>query len=133
WVYRLPSLLGAISAVLLTYWAALAFGSSRMAFLAALLFASTILIGVEARLAKTDAIMTATVVACLGAMARIYLSRFDDEIQKRDGARRDFANAAIFWSAIGVGILVKGPITPMVPALAALVLGVSGRSWRWML
>src|SRR5881227_1934579 len=29
WLYRLPSLLGAIGAVLLTYWAALAFGTRR--------------------------------------------------------------------------------------------------------
>src|SRR6187401_397596 len=34
WLYRIPSLLGAIGAVLLTYWAALAFVSRRMAYLA---------------------------------------------------------------------------------------------------
>ena len=32
WLYRVPSLLGAIGAVLLTYWAALAFVSRRMAY-----------------------------------------------------------------------------------------------------
>ena len=31
WLYRIPSLLGAIGAVLLTYWAALAFVSRRAA------------------------------------------------------------------------------------------------------
>ena len=35
WLYRIPSLIGAIGAVLLTYWAALAFVSRRSAFLAA--------------------------------------------------------------------------------------------------
>ena len=70
WLYRLPSLVGAIAAVLLTFWAARAVTDRRYAFLAALLFASTLLIGVEARLAKTDAILTATVVAALGALAR---------------------------------------------------------------
>src|SRR6187551_3095891 len=34
WLYRIPSVLGAIGAVLLTYWAALAFVSRRMAYLA---------------------------------------------------------------------------------------------------
>ncbi len=55
WLYRIPSLLGAIGAVLLTYWAALAFVSRRAAVLAAVMMAASILLGVEARLAKTDA------------------------------------------------------------------------------
>src|ERR1700674_2947266 len=32
WLYRVPSLLGAIGAVLMTYWTALTFGSRRLAF-----------------------------------------------------------------------------------------------------
>ena len=55
WLYRIPSLLGAIGAVLLTYWAALAFVSRRMAYLAGLMMATSVLLTVEARLAKTDA------------------------------------------------------------------------------
>ena len=55
WLYRLPSLFGAIGAVLATYWAALAFVCRRSALLAALMMASSILLGVEARLATTDA------------------------------------------------------------------------------
>src|SRR6185436_4742032 len=49
WLYRIPSLAGAIGAVLLTYWAALAFVSRRAALLAGLMMASSILLGVEAR------------------------------------------------------------------------------------
>src|SRR5262249_39362934 len=37
WLYRLPSLIGAIAAVLLTYWAGLAFVSRRAALLAGLM------------------------------------------------------------------------------------------------
>src|SRR5262245_18260910 len=37
WVYRIPSLIGAIGAVLLTYWAALSFVSRRAALLAGLM------------------------------------------------------------------------------------------------
>src|SRR5262245_55941398 len=54
WVYRIPSLIGAIGAVLMTYWAALAFVTRRAAVLAALLMCASVLLGVEARLAKTD-------------------------------------------------------------------------------
>ena len=123
WVYRLVSLMGAISAVLLTYWTALAFVTRRNAFLAAVLLASTILLGVEARLAKTDAVVLATVMAAMGALARFYLAPKD---------QRGWRLPLIFWTAIGIGLLVKGPITPMVPVFAALVLAVKDRGARWL-
>src|SRR5215510_8426 len=47
WLYRIPSLLGAIGAVLLTYWCALAFVSRRGALFAALMMASCVFLGVE--------------------------------------------------------------------------------------
>src|SRR5205807_5076359 len=70
WLYRLPSLFGAIGAVLLTYWAALVFVSRRIAYLAALMMATSVLLGVEARLAKTDAALLLCCVAAMGVMAR---------------------------------------------------------------
>src|SRR6202795_2499424 len=42
WVYRIPSLVGAIGAVLLTYWAGLAFVTRRGAVLAALMMCSSV-------------------------------------------------------------------------------------------
>ena len=74
WLYRIPSLIGATGAVLLTYWTALAFVSRRAALLASLMMATSVLLGVEARLAKTDAMLLLTVVAAMGAMARAYLA-----------------------------------------------------------
>src|SRR3974390_3053898 len=73
WLYRIPSLLGAVGAVLLTYWAGLAFVSRRAALLAGLMMASCVLLGAERLLAKTDATLLVTVVAAMGAMARVYL------------------------------------------------------------
>jgi 4-amino-4-deoxy-L-arabinose transferase-like glycosyltransferase len=128
WLYRLPSLLGAIGAVLLTYWAALAFTTRRGAFLAACLLASTILIGVEARLAKTDAVVLATVVASMGALVRIY----QGEAGKDTGWPGTLRLPAIFWTAIALGVLVKGPITPMIPLFAAIVLVIKDRGAAWL-
>jgi 4-amino-4-deoxy-L-arabinose transferase-like glycosyltransferase len=127
WLYRTPSLLGAILAVLFTYAAAAAVTTRRAAFLAASLFAATILLGVEARLAKTDAVVAATVAIAMAALARVYVHRDDPRWRLRT------AWAVLFWAAIGVGILVKGPITPAVPALAAVVLAVRDRSAGWLL
>ena len=121
WLYRLPSLVGAILAVLATYWAALAFVERRNAFIAALLFCATILLGVEARLAKTDAIVAATVAASMGVLARAWLA-----------LPVTLAQRAVFWIAMAIGVLVKGPITPMIPAFAAVALTLWRASARWL-
>ena len=73
--YRVPSLVGALATVLLTYWAALAFLTRRDAFLAAAFMAASLILMVEARLAKTDAVLTACSVAAMGGLARAYLAR----------------------------------------------------------
>jgi 4-amino-4-deoxy-L-arabinose transferase-like glycosyltransferase len=127
WLYRLPSLTGAICAVWLTYWAALAFVGRRAALLAALMMASSIALGVEARLAKTDAVLLACSVAVMGAMARIYLSR-----RATPNIQIGLRLPAILWTAIAAGVLIKGPLILMFAGLTAIALSIVGRSGRWI-
>src|SRR5262245_55364027 len=96
WLYRIPSLIGAVGAVLLTYWAALAFVSRRAAMLAGLMMASSIMLGIERLIAKTDAMLLLTVVAAMGALARAYLS----EQRERLDAASAWTVAAVFWTAL---------------------------------
>jgi 4-amino-4-deoxy-L-arabinose transferase-like glycosyltransferase len=127
WLYRLPSLAGAIATVLLTYWALLAFVSARLALLGAGLMAACVLLGVEARIAKTDAVLAACAVASMGALARIWLdwTRSLPFVPSRQ-------TWLVFWSATALAILIKGPIVPMVWGLAILVLSIGQRSLRWL-
>ena len=129
WLYRAPSLAGALAAVLLTYWAALPFLSRRGAATAAALLAACVLAGVEARLAKTDAVLLATVVAAMGAMARAWFAHTNPRTVGSSGT----LDALVFWVALGVGVLVKGPITPMIAAFVAIWLTVRERDGRWLL
>lgn len=127
WLYRVPSLIGAVGAVLLTYWTALAFVTRRGAALAALLMVSCVLLGAEARLAKTDAMQLLTVTAAMGAMARIYLSWQRGE----DPAHPSWMWPAIFWTALAGGILLKGLILMFV-GLTILTLAILDRSAAWL-
>ncbi len=129
WLYRIPSLLGAIGVVLGTYWTALAFVSRRAAFLAGVIMAASILLGVEARLAKTDAVLALTVVAAMGAMARAYLAGQGE----RSVNTHPLVTAAVFWTAIAAGILIKGPLILMIAGLAIVALAVTDRSVVWLL
>jgi 4-amino-4-deoxy-L-arabinose transferase-like glycosyltransferase len=128
WLYRLPSLVGAIGAVLLSYWTALGFVSRRAAVLAAMMMAGSLLLGVEARLAKTDAVLLLTVLAALGALARAYL-RYDPD--RKDG-HLGRAVPAVFWTALAGGFLIKGPVILLFVGLTLLTLGIADRSLRWL-
>jgi 4-amino-4-deoxy-L-arabinose transferase-like glycosyltransferase len=127
WLYRIPSLLGALGAVLLTYWTALAFVSRRAAILAALMLATSIMLGVEARLAKTDAVLLLTVTAAMGALARVYLAA-----RGQHPATGGWKLPAIFWSALAAGMLIKGPVILLFVVVTAVVLSAFDRSMRWL-
>ena len=129
WLYRVPSLIGAIGAVLLTYWTALAFVTRRGAAFAALMVCSSMLLGAEARLAKTDAMLLLTVVAAMGAMARVYLSWQRGE----DPAHPPWSWPAIFWTALAGGILLKGPLILLFVGLTIATLAILDRTavWFW--
>lgn len=123
-LYRIPSLLGATAAALLTYWAGLALLPRRGALLAAGLLAASLVLAAEARLAKTDALLCACAVAAMGALARTWLGR-------RAGPP-SLGTAGIFWLALALGILVKGPMVPLFAGLPALALSIRARSAAWL-
>jgi 4-amino-4-deoxy-L-arabinose transferase-like glycosyltransferase len=127
WLYRIPSQIGAIGAVLATFWCALAFVSRRGAILAALMLMASTMLGAEARLAKTDAMLLFTIVTAMAVLARAYLA------SRRGDAPPSLAQLAIFWTALAVGIMVKGPLNLMVVGLAAVTVSAIDRSGRWLL
>ena len=121
WAYRLPSFISALAAVLLTFWAGRPLFGARAAFIGAALLAATIMLGAEARLAKTDAALLAAVVLAQGVLARAYL-----------GAPLTRRTALLFWAAQGAGVLIKGPIAPLVSGLTILALWLWDRRVDWL-
>jgi 4-amino-4-deoxy-L-arabinose transferase-like glycosyltransferase len=130
WLYRVPSLFGAIGAVLATYWCALAFVTRRGALLAALMLAGSLLLNVEARLAKTDAVLLFTVVLAMGVLSRAYLPQA--EKTGGVGERLNWSLVAVFWTALAAGILDKGPLILMVVGLAIVMASIAGYSAGWL-
>src|SRR5262249_19355659 len=103
--------------------------SRRAAVLAGLMMASCVLLGIERLIAKTDAMLLMTVVAAMGAMARAYLW----QRRERLSASSAWTTAAVFWTALAAGVLLKGPLIVMVVGLAAVALIVVDRSAGWTL
>lgn len=127
WTYRLPSLLGGILAVLLTYWSANAFASREAALLAGALLALTVTVCAEAQMATTDALLLATVVAAQGFLLRAYLFA-----RGRLPSPPTLATSLACWAAIGAGVLLKGPVIFAVVALTAAAICFWDRDWRWL-
>ncbi len=125
WPYRLPSLIGALVAVLLTFRFGAAWVGRETAFVGAALLAASVGLTIEAHIAKTDAVLLATVVAAQGALGEIYRRACNgDAIETR--------LPLLFWVAQGVGLLIKGPVTPFISLLTALMLTFSERDSHWL-
>jgi 4-amino-4-deoxy-L-arabinose transferase-like glycosyltransferase len=125
WPYRLPSLLGAMAAVLLTFALGRALVGPEAALLGAALLAASLGDDAEAHLAKTDAVLLATAVAAQGSLANIYAAA-----RRGEAAERRWA--LLFWAAQGAAILVKGPIVPFLSLLTAGSLSFVDREARWL-
>lgn len=121
WAHRLPSVLAAMIAVLATYWAGLRLAGREAALIGAGLLAISALLVFEAHIAKTDALLCAASACALAGLAGL-----------RDGGGR--RAAVVFWAALGFGVLIKGPLLPMVIGFTLLGLLIWERkdSKAWM-
>jgi 4-amino-4-deoxy-L-arabinose transferase-like glycosyltransferase len=126
WAFRLASSLGAVVAVLaISGLGGYLFGPLA-AWGAGIMLVGLFGLGFEARMAKTDAVLLAATLIAQSALARFYV-----------GSRRGETVGRgwwwTFWLAVGAGLLVKGPITPMIVALTCLALAVFDRGDRaWL-
>lgn len=120
WPYRIPGLLGGIAAVLATWGFGRRLVGERAALLAAMLLASCVVLTAEVRIAKTDAALLGATTVAMGFLARAYL----------DPGGFSRRAAVGFWLAIGVGVLLKGPITPMIAGLTVAALALADRRGR---
>lgn len=125
WAWRLPSLIGAMAAAWAAAWAGAALFGRRAGFLGGAMLGACFLLSTEAGIAKTDAMLCATVTLAMAALSRIYMA-------ERAGAAPARRHKILFWAALGASLLVKGPIGLIVVVPAVLALSVWDRDWRWL-
>ncbi len=125
WAYRIPSLLGAMLAAAACAWGASAFFGAPAGLLAGAMLGTTFLLSTEALIAKTDAMLCGCTTLALAALARLYA-------EARDGPPAGRRAWLLFWLGLSLGILVKGPIAPMVAALTIIALIAVDRRPAWL-
>jgi 4-amino-4-deoxy-L-arabinose transferase-like glycosyltransferase len=125
WVYRLVSVLGATLAVLAAAWLGAWLFGAGAGMTAGAVLAGILMLGFEARIAKTDATLLATAVIAQAALARLYIGR-------REGAPPSRAAPWLFWGAQGAAILVKGPVVPLLSALTVAAIAFFDKDRAWL-
>ncbi|WP_144079722.1 ArnT family glycosyltransferase [Candidatus Endolissoclinum faulkneri] len=110
WAYRLPSLLAAIGIVAMTTWMSAQLGSAESGVASGIVIALALITAVEARTAKTDALLVATILAAQIALHRIATHPKRPERFFTGRLRSPLA----FWMFHGIGLLIKGPIITLV-------------------
>ncbi len=121
WAYRIPSLLAAFGSVFLVWRIGRQLFGPQAGLIAALLLAVTPILETEARLAKTDSVLLFCALLAQMALLAAY----------RDKARV-WATPLLFWGALGAGILIKGPIVPLLSGLTVLALVAWERKGAWL-
>lgn len=126
WVYRLVSMLGIALAVVGIGWTGTKLFGASAGLAAGLMMAAIFATAFEGRDAKTDAMLLACCVIAQGALAQVYW------VSKRNEPVPGHL-PWIFWIAQGFGILIKGPVSPLLSLLTAGALFAFDRDWRWLL
>ncbi|CAH2604220.1 Glycosyl transferase [Rhodovastum atsumiense] len=123
WANRVPSAIAAVVAVLLTCWIGSTLFGPQAGLVAGLLLACSVLLGVEARMAKIDATLLAVILAAQAALLAVWRSR--DATPAR-------LTPWLFWAANGVGLMLKGPVVLLVTLGTLAGLAIAERRVRWM-
>jgi 4-amino-4-deoxy-L-arabinose transferase-like glycosyltransferase len=111
--------------VLLTAWIGNLLFGQPTGFLAGVLLAVSLILGIEARMAKIDAVLLADVLTAQAALAKIYLASSTGRVTR-------VGWAAAFWLALGAGLMLKGPIVLLVVFGTVLLLAISERRIGWL-
>lgn len=125
WVYRVPSVLGAMLAAAACAWGAAAFLGPGSALLAGALLGGGFMLSTEAAIAATDAALCGATTLNLAALARLYLA-------ERGGPEAGGWTRTLFWTGLAAAILLKGPVGPMVVVLTAASLCLWDRKAGWL-
>lgn len=114
--FRLASVIATILATLAIWRLGARMFAPPCALLAAALWAGCFIVVIDARLARTDQILAMFTCVAQWALWNVW--------RQRDASPRW---VVLFWVAVGLGIMTKGPVTPGVSGLTVLCLCVLTR------
>lgn len=126
WAYRVPSVIAGILAVLFVFGLGRKLFDEEVGLISAGLLASSLLVIGESHIAKTDAVLLACVAAAQLLVAEFFVAA-------RQGAPQPRVRySALLGLAVGIGILVKGPMVLFFVGLTVIALSIWEGRWGWI-
>ncbi len=122
WMYRLPSTIAAVLVVLMTWRLGARTFDETVGFVAAGVLAVSPLMIWEANQARADHLLLLATTSALWALWEIRVRPVGSHW-----------HCVWLFGSIALGVLSKGPVTPMIVGLTAIAMSVVGRDWRWLL
>ncbi len=127
WAYRIPSLIAGILATLFVFGIGRKLFDEEVGLISAGLMASSLLLIGEAHIAKTDAVLLACVTGAQLLVAHFFIAA-------RQGAEQPTVrHSALLGLAIGIGMLVKGPMILFFVGVSVFALSFWERRWAWIM
>ncbi|MCH4090501.1 ArnT family glycosyltransferase [Acetobacter sp.] len=125
WAYRLPSLVAMTSAIGLTAWMGAILFSPAAGLLAGALLATSVLVQAEGRMATIDSTLLLAVLLAEFSLLLVLQDR-------SKGRTTPVATALLYWSALGCGLMLKGPVV-LIPGLGTpLCFALVEKNWTWL-
>lgn len=121
WPYRLPSLISALIAVLLTYYFAQYLFDSSIARTASLFMASSTILIVEATTAKTDSALLVSTLLAMGLLAMGYKD-----------TQKELPRSLLLGASLAVGTLIKGPLLLFFFGTTVIALLLLDKNRQWI-
>lgn len=122
WAWRLTSVIGAALAALATMAMANRLLGHPAGLYAGVMIGTSVLLGAESGIAKTDAMLAGITAWALYALVRLH--------EAIPGRSRLWA--LLLWILIALGALIKGPVTPLAIGLGAIGLVIWERRAGWL-
>ncbi len=139
WMYRVPGVLCALGTILLTARLGRSLAGREAGFLAGLVLAVSPLLVLDAQQARADQLLVFIVLVQQGVLWHVYRRSDLGGLSSPDGTPTSTRASAVgigpplaFWAAMGLTILTKGPIGPMIAVLTVLTLGLTTGRWHWV-
>src|SRR5213076_2949490 len=117
---------GGLLCTVFLYLLARSVASRETALFAGLLLGTSLLLTTESVIATTDAALLATIIAAQSVLLKTYLAARENRPPPAIG----FALAG--WVAVGLGVLLKGPVILAALAVTAVSLSLADRQLAWL-
>ena len=122
WKYRIISAITAFLSILLLYLLSKSIFGKKEAFYGALILACSLLFIAEAHIAKTDSILVTLTILVMLTLLKYFLNH---------ESSKSISNFIFLWGGLGLSILIKGPILPIIFTLSVLSIFIIKRDSKW--